>query len=97
VYNHEQILYETRTDPLDFLARSALSIAISRVVDGGRSFTYREFNERSSPRIALRRIGIEPGDRWRAGPNTVPRLSPFRRAVRRSGALMLNTRLQRPS
>ena len=84
--------------PLDFLARSAFVYRDKiAVVDDGRSFTYGEFNERIHRLAsALRRIGIEPGDRVAVlAPNTVTALEPHF-AVPLAGAVlvMLNTRLQ---
>src|SRR3981189_396463 len=84
--------------PLDFLARSALVYRDKiAVVDGDRSFTYAEFNHRIHRLAsALRRVGIEPGDRVAVlAPNTVTALEPHF-AVPLTGAalVMLNTRLQ---
>src|SRR6267142_886560 len=84
--------------PLDFLARSAFVYRDKiAVVDGARSFTYGEFNERIHRLAsALTRIGIEPGDRVAVlAPNTITALEPHF-AVPLAGAVlvMLNTRLQ---
>ena len=84
--------------PLDFLARSAFVYRDKiAVVDGERTFTYCQFNERIHRLAsALRRIGIEPGDRVAVlAPNTVTALEPHF-AVPLAGAVlvMLNTRLQ---
>ena len=51
--------------PLDFLARSAFVYGDKiAVVDGARSFTYGEFNQRIHRLAsALSRVGVEPGDR----------------------------------
>src|SRR5437899_1298675 len=84
--------------PLDFLARSAFVYRDKiAVVDGDRRITYCEFNERIHRLAsAIRRIGIEPGDRVAVlAPNTVTALEPHF-AVPLAGAVlvMLNTRLQ---
>src|SRR5882672_8255420 len=84
--------------PLDFLARSAFVYRDKvAVVDGDRRFTYCEFNKRIHRLAsALRRVGIERGDRVAVlAPNTVAALEPHF-AVPLSGAVlvMLNTRLQ---
>jgi fatty-acyl-CoA synthase len=84
--------------PLDFLARSALVYRDKiAAVDGDRSFTYGEFNERIHRLAsALRLVGIEPGDRVAVlAPNTLVALEPHF-AVPLAGAVlvMLNTRLQ---
>src|SRR6266576_5048371 len=84
--------------PLDFLARSAFVYPDKiAVVDGDKTYTYREFNERIHRLAsALTRIGIEPGDRVAVlAPNTITALEPHF-AVPLAGAVlvMLNTRLQ---
>jgi fatty-acyl-CoA synthase len=83
--------------PLDFLARSALVYRDKiAVVDGERRFTYAEFEQRVHRLAsALRRIGIEPGDRVAVlAPNTPAALEPHF-GVPLAGAVlvMLNTRL----
>src|SRR5579862_1853353 len=84
--------------PLDFLARSAFVYPDKiAAVDGDRSFTYREFNQRIHRLAsALSRVGVEPGDRVAVlAPNTAVALEPHF-AVPLAGAVlvMLNTRLQ---
>ena len=84
--------------PLDFLARSAFVYRDKiAVMDGERRFTYSEFNQRVHRLAsALRRIGVEPGDRVAVlAPNTPLALEPHF-AVPLAGAVlvMLNTRLQ---
>ncbi len=83
--------------PLDFLARSAFVYPEKvAVVDGDKSYTYREFNERIHRLAsALSRIGIGPGDRVAVlSPNAVMALEPHF-AVPMVGAVlvMLNRRL----
>ncbi len=63
--------------PLDFLARSAFVFGDKiAVVDGDRSFTYGEFNQRIHRLAsALSRVGVEPGDRVAVlAPNTLTAL-----------------------
>jgi Acyl-CoA synthetases (AMP-forming)/AMP-acid ligases II len=89
---------ETALTPLDFLARSAFVYRDKiAVVDGGRKFTYSEFNQRVHRLAsALSKVGVEPGDRVAVlAPNTVTALEPHF-AVPLAGAIlvMLNTRLQ---
>ena len=84
--------------PLDFLARSAFVYGDKiAAVDGDRSITYSEFNQRIHRLAsALSRIGVEPGDRVAVlAPNTLTALEPHF-AVPLVGAVlvMLNTRLQ---
>jgi fatty-acyl-CoA synthase len=84
--------------PLDFLARSAFVYRDKiAVVEGGKSFTYAQFNERIHRLAsALTRVGVEPGDRVAVlAPNSLTALEPHF-AVPLAGAVlvMLNTRLQ---
>src|SRR5579864_1511686 len=88
----------SRLTPLDLLARSAFVYRDKiAVVDGDRSFTYSEFNQRIHRLAsALIRVGVEPGDRVAVlAPNTLTALEPHF-AVPLAGAVlvMLNTRLQ---
>ncbi len=84
--------------PLDFLARSA-AVYPERiaVVDGGRRFTYAQFQQRVHRLAsALLRHGVAPGDRVAVlAPNTLAALEPHF-AVPLAGAVlvMLNIRLQ---
>ena len=84
--------------PLDFLARSAFVYRdkVAVVDDAGRPFTYEQFNQRVHRLAsALRRHGIQPGDRVAVlAPNTVTALEPHF-AVPLLGAVlvMLNIRL----
>jgi len=84
--------------PLDFLARSAYVYPDKvAVVDGDKSYTYREFNERVHRLAsALRQIGIGPGDRVAVlAPNTPTALEPHFAVPMTGGILvMLNTRLK---
>jgi fatty-acyl-CoA synthase len=84
--------------PLDFLARSAFIYRDkTAVVDGPLRITYAEFNDRIHRLAsALRRLGVEPGDRVAVlAPNTIVALEPHF-AVPLAGAVlvMLNIRLQ---
>jgi fatty-acyl-CoA synthase len=84
--------------PLDFLARSAhVYPGRTAVVDGGRRFTYAEFQDRVHRLAsALRRRGIGPGDRVAVlAPNAIAALE-VHFGVMLAGAVlvMLNIRLQ---
>ncbi|HEY1340514.1 MAG TPA: acyl--CoA ligase family protein [Bryobacteraceae bacterium] len=83
--------------PLDFLTRSALVHRdLTSVVDGDRRFTYAEFQARVNRLAsALRRLGVEPGDRVAVlAPNGVMALEAHFGAMMIGALLvMLNTRL----
>ena len=84
--------------PLDFLARSASVYRDSiAVVDGGRRFTYAEFDRRTAQLAsALRALGVMPGDRVAVmALNGVAPLEAHFGPMRIGAVLvMLNTRLQ---
>ena len=84
--------------PLDFLARSALVYPDRvAVVDGERRLTYDEFNQRVHQLAsALRRQGVQPGDRVAVlAPNSLAALEPHFGVLLAGAVLvMLNTRLQ---
>ncbi|MBS1825208.1 MAG: AMP-binding protein [Acidobacteria bacterium] len=86
--------------PLNFLARSAFVYGDRlAVIDGDRRFTYAQFQERAFRlAAALRKLGVEPGDRVAVlSPNTVMALEPhFGVPLIGAALVMLNTRLAGP-
>ena len=83
--------------PLDFLARSAYVYPqVTAAVDGGRRFTYAEFQARVERQAAgLHALGVGPGDRVAVlAPNGVMALEAHFAPMRIGAILvMLNTRL----